>query len=406
VSVGMAAPRSVYACDPDRSRGRLFAEPPSKTRSPFRRDCDRVIHSTAFRRLKHKTQVFVFHEGDHYRTRLTHSLEVAQIARALARQLGLDEDLTETLALAHDLGHPPFGHAGERALDGCLKAHGGFDHNAQSLRVVASLEHRYPGFDGLNLTWESIEGIVKHNGPLIERSGAAVGRYRDHGIPSGISDYNRIYDLELWSFASLEAQVAAIADDIAYDAHDIDDGLRANLFTVDDLKAMPLTAAMIANIAKDYPDLDDARRGAELVRELISYLIGAVIAEARRRLETARPNSVEAVRGHGGALITFAPEAAQAEADIKSFLTQRMYRHPRVMDVMNDAEQILSDLFTRYQETPASLPPEWRPPDGKDSDSERARRIGNFIAGMTDRFAMTEHQRLFDSTPDLRYAAA
>ena len=406
MSVGMAAPRSVYACDPDRSRGRLFAEPPSKTRSPFRRDCDRVIHSTAFRRLKHKTQVFVFHEGDHYRTRLTHSLEVAQIARALARQLGLDEDLTETLALAHDLGHPPFGHAGERALDACLKAHGGFDHNAQSLRVVTSLEHRYPEFDGLNLTWESLEGIVKHNGPLTERSGVALGRYRDHGIPQGISDYNQIYDLELWSFPSLEAQVAAIADDIAYDAHDIDDGLRAGLFGVDDLKVMPVTAEMIAGIAKHYPDLDDARRGAELVRELISYLIGAVISEARKRLEAAQPKSVDDVRSDGGVLIAFPPDAAQAEAEIKSFLTQRMYRHPRVMDVMNDAEQILSDLFARYQQMPAVLPLEWRPPDGKDTDSERARRIGNFIAGMTDRFAMTEHQRLFDSTPDLRYAAA
>ena len=227
----MAAPRSVYACDPDRSRGRLFDELPSKSRSPFRRDCDRVIHSTAFRRLKHKTQVFVFHEGDHYRTRLTHTLEVAQIARALARQLGLDEDLTETLALAHDLGHPPFGHAGERALDACLQAHGGFDHNAQTLRVVTSLEHRYPDFDGLNLTWESLEGIVKHNGPLIDKNGAPIGRYRERGVPSAISEYDAKYDLELSSFASLEAQVAAIADDIAYDAHDIDDGLRAGLFS-------------------------------------------------------------------------------------------------------------------------------------------------------------------------------
>src|SRR6201994_3434907 len=259
----MAAPRSVYACDPDRSRGRLFAEPASQTRSPFRRDCDRVIHSTAFRRLKHKTQVFVFHEGDHYRTRLTHTLEVAQIARALARQLGLDEDLTETLALAHDLGHPPFGDAGERALDACVRTHGGFDHNAQTLRVITSLEHRYPEFDGLNLTWESLEGIVKHNGPLTERSGAALGRYRERGIPVGIAEYNEKYDLELWSFASLEAQVAAIADDIAYDAHDIDDGLRAGLFRVDDLKVMPLISDIIAAIAQHYPRLDDVRRGAE-----------------------------------------------------------------------------------------------------------------------------------------------
>jgi dGTPase len=403
VSVGMAAPRSVYACDPERSRGRLFAEPPSKTRSPFRRDCDRVIHSTAFRRLKYKTQVFVFHEGDHYRTRLTHSLEVAQIARALARQLGLDEDLTEALALAHDLGHPPFGHAGERALDACMQAHGGFDHNAQTLRVVTSLEHRYPEFDGLNLTWETLEGIVKHNGPLAERSGAAVGRYRDHGIPSGISDYTRTYDLELWSFASLEAQVAAIADDIAYDAHDIDDGLRAGLFTVDDLKIMPLTADIIADIARHYPDLDDDRRGAELVRDLISYLIGAVVSESRSRLQAARPNSVDDVRNHGEVLMAFSPGAAQAEAEIKAFLKQRMYRHPRVMHIMGDAEQILFDLFARYQKVPGDLPPEWLPPGAEaETETERARRIGNFIAGMTDRFALTEHQRLFDSTPDLR----
>ena len=399
----MAAPRSVYACDPERSRGRLFAEPPSKTRSPFRRDCDRVIHSTAFRRLKHKTQVFVFHEGDHYRTRLTHSLEVAQIARALARQLGLDEDLTEALALAHDLGHPPFGHAGERALDACLQAHGGFDHNAQTLRVVTSLEHRYPEFDGLNLTWETLEGIVKHNGPLAERSGAAVGRYRDHGIPSGISDYIRTYDLELWSFASLEAQVAAIADDIAYDAHDIDDGLRAGLFTVDDLKIMPLAADMIAAIARHYPDLDDDRRGAELVRELIAYLIGAVVLESSGRLQAAKPNSVDDVRNHGEVLIAFSAGAAQAEAEIKSFLKLRMYRHPRVMHVMGDAEQILFDLFARYHKVPGDLPPEWLPPGADaETETERARRIGNFIAGMTDRFALTEHQRLFDSTPDLR----
>jgi dGTPase len=400
----MAAPRSAYACDPDRSRGRLFTEPPSQTRSPFRRDCDRVIHSTAFRRLKYKTQVFVFHEGDHYRTRLTHTLEVAQIARALARQLGLDEDLTETLALAHDLGHPPFGHAGERALDACLQDHGGFDHNAQTLRVVTSLEHRYPGFDGLNLTWESLEGVVKHNGPLTEPGGKAIGRYRERGIPVSVLDYVRTYDLELWSFASLEAQVAAIADDIAYDAHDIDDGLRAGLFEVNDLKVMPLTAQMIADIAKLHPFLDDGRRGAELVRELISYLIGAVVSEARRRLEAAKPKSVDDVRNHGKVLIAFSEGAAQAEAEIKLFLKQRMYRHPRVMRVMGEAEQILFDLFARYQKAPGDLPPEWLPPnDGSgESETERARRIGNFIAGMTDRFALTEHQRLFDSTPDLR----
>jgi dGTPase len=329
---------------------------------------------------------------------------VAQIARALARQLGLDEDLTETLALAHDLGHPPFGHAGERALDACLKDHGGFDHNAQTLRVVTSLEHRYPEFDGLNLTWESLEGIVKHNGPLTTRDGAALGRYRERGIPGGISDYLDRHDLELWSFASLEAQAAAIADDIAYDAHDIDDGLRAGLFRVDDLKIMSLTAGMIADIDRHYPGLDDIRRGAELVRELISYLIGAVIAEAHRRIEIARPGSAQDVRNYGDGLIAFSSAAGQAEAEIKAFLKQRMYRHARVMRVMGDAETILFDLFARYQKAPGDLPPEWLPQDGAHSETatERARRIGNFIAGMTDRFALTEHQRLFDSTPDLR----
>src|SRR6201996_7186639 len=352
----MAAPRAPYACDPDRSRGRLVAEPPSRTRSPFRRDCDRVIHSTAFRRLKHKTQVFVFHEGDHYRTRLSHTLEVAQIARALARQLGLDEDLTETLALAHDLGHPPFGHAGERALDVCLAAYGGFDHNAQTLRALTSLEHRYPEFDGLNLTWESLEGVVKHNGPLTTRDGNPIGRYRAHGLPVGIMEFVAAYDLDIWSFASLEAQVAAIADDIAYDAHDIDDGLRAGLFRVDDLKEIPVIAAMIAGIDAHYPALDDIRRGAELVRELISYLIGAVISEAGRRLQTAQPRSVEDVRHYGESLIAFAAPVAQAEAEIKAFLKLRMYRHARVMRVMRDAEAIVADLFARYQKAPGDLP--------------------------------------------------
>ena len=402
VSVGMAAPRAPYACDPDRSRGRQFVEPPSKTRSPFRRDCDRVIHSTAFRRLKHKTQVFVFHEGDHYRTRLTHSLEVAQIARALARQLGLDEDITEALALAHDLGHPPFGHAGERALDACLKAHGGFDHNAQTLRVVTMLEHRYPNFDGLNLTWESLEGIVKHNGPLIDASGAALGHYREAGIPVGIAQFDAIYNLELSGFASLEAQVAAIADDIAYDAHDIDDGLRAGLFAVDDLKVMPLTAEMVADIDSRYPGLDQDRRGAELVRELISRLIGAVTSESGRRIAIVQPKSVDDVRHCGHQLIAFSPDIADAEAGIKAFLRQRMYRHPRVMRVMAEAEQIVLDLFARYQRAPRDLPPEWLEGAEREGESARARRIGNFIAGMTDRFALMEHQRLFDLTPELR----
>lgn len=399
----MAAPRRIYACDPDHSRGRRFAEPPSTTRSAFRRDCDRVIHSTAFRRLKHKTQVFVFHEGDHYRTRLTHTLEVAQIARALARQLGLDEDLTEALALAHDLGHPPFGHAGERALDVCLKSWGGFDHNAQTLRVVTELEHRYPEFDGLNLAWETLEGIVKHNGPLTDADGAPVGRYAGSGLPYGIVDFDRHFGLELSSHASLEAQVAALADDIAYDAHDIDDGLRAGLFSIDDLRVMPLTADLIGRIDARYPGLDDNRRGAELVRELISYLIAAVFQESETRLAAARPGSVEEVRYHGDTLIAFTPQGWEDEAMIKTFLRERMYRHPRVMLVMRDAESVVRDLFDRYSDAPGDLPSEWAPEGhGAETDQARARRIGNFIAGMTDRYALTEHARLFDSTPDLR----
>src|SRR5215510_3472528 len=244
--------RAVYATDPAQSRGRRNNEPASPSRNAFRRDCDRIIHSAAFRRLAHKTQVFVYHEGDHYRTRLTHTLEVVQIARSLARALGLDEDLAEALALAHDLGHPPFGHAGERALDECLSACGGFDHNAQALRIVTDLERRYAEFDGLNLTWETLEGLVKHNGPLTNREGAPVGRYGRHGVPADVVAYSKIQDLELWSYASAEAQAAALSDDIAYDAHDIDDGLRADLFTLEDISAVPLVGGILADIDREH----------------------------------------------------------------------------------------------------------------------------------------------------------
>ncbi len=287
--------RAPYASDPDRSRGRLHPEPRSATRNDFRRDCDRIIHSTAFRRLAHKTQVFVFHEGDHFRTRLTHTLEVTQIARSLARALGLDEDLAEALALGHDLGHPPFGHAGERALDRCLAACGGFDHNAQTLRVVTALERRYAAFDGLNLTWETLEGLVKHNGPLTDRDGSPLGRYRAHGVPHGIAAYQKTQDLELWSFASAEAQVAALADDIAYDAHDIDDGLRAGLFTLDDLAGVPFVGDVLAGIRAQHSNLDAVRIAHELVRRLITRMIEDVIAETgkqpRWRSPRARPTT-------------------------------------------------------------------------------------------------------------------
>src|SRR5499426_2092452 len=296
MAVEAALARASYASQPGGSRGRLHPEPVSPTRNAFRRDCDRVIHSSAFRRLAHKTQVFVFHEGDHFRTRLTHTLEVTQIARSLARALGLDEDLAEALALAHDLGHPPFGHAGERALDRCLAACGGFDHNAQTLRVVTALEKRYPAFDGLNLSWETLEGLVKHNGPLTLRDGSPTGPYRERGLPHAIALQGETQDLELWSFASAEAQIAAIADDIAYDAHDIDDGLRAGLFGLDDLAGVPLVRDILQDTRAHYPDLDAARLVHELVRGLITQMIEDVIAETGARLRALAPRAADDVR--------------------------------------------------------------------------------------------------------------
>src|SRR5436853_990073 len=337
----MAAPRSVYACDPDRCRGRLFAERPSKTRSPFRRDCDRVIHSTAFRRLKHKTQVFVFHEGDHYRTRLTHTLEVTQIARALARTLSLDEDLAEALALAHDLGHPPFGHAGERALDACLADFGGFDHNAQTLRTVTATERRYPGFEGLNLCWETLEGIIKHNGPLTDAEGNPAGRYRESGVPQSIVDFNATFELALWSHASAEAQVATIADDIAYDAHDLDDGLRAELFGLSDLAGLPVIGGLLREVRDQYPGIDAPRLTHELVRRLIGKLIEDVVGESMRRLGAAAPTSADAVRAAGAAMVGFSPMMASTDRAIKEFLWTNMYRHPHVVGVMDNAEIVV-----------------------------------------------------------------
>jgi dGTPase len=399
MAIEAATPRARYACDPGQSRGRLYPEPASKGRSAFRRDCDRIIHSTAFRRLKHKTQVFVFDEGDHYRTRLTHTLEVAQIARALARALGLDEDLAEALALAHDLGHPPFGHAGERALDECLAAFGGFDHNAQTLRVVTALERRYPAFDGLNLTWETLEGLVKHNGPLTDRDGAPLDRYRAHGIPETILRYIQMQDLQLWSFPGAEAQVATPADDIAYDAHDIDDGLRADLFRLDELAAVALPGRIIRDIRAAYPALDAARLVHEFVRRLIGLLIEDVVAETGRRLAALAPHS---------AMTRHAPSGCRAFAGCRGqaapsdFLETRMYRHARVMRVMDDAAQVVRELFARYSQRAGALPAEWSEGLADTDEGGRARRIADFIAGMTDRYALAEHARRFDSTPELR----
>ena len=394
----MNAHRAPYAADPSTSRGRLFPEPPSATRSPFRRDADRIIHSTAFRRLKHKTQVFVFHEGDHYRTRLSHTLEVTQIARAIARMLGLDEDLAEALALAHDLGHPPFGHAGERALDSCLADFGGFDHNAQTLRVVTAIERRYPAFDGLNLCWETLEGIVKHNGPLTDPEGNPAGRYLEHGVPQGIAEYDAANNLALWSHASAEAQVAAIADDIAYDAHDLDDGLRAELFSLADLSGVPVISGLLRDVRDQYPGIESARLTHELVRRLIGKLIEDVVGESVRRLGAVAPTSSDEVRAAGTAMVAFSPMMASADRHIKEFLWSNMYRHPRVSSVMTNAEEVVRDLFARYFVQPRDMPPEWSHELESADALARARRVADFIAGMTDGFAMNEHARLFPKT--------
>jgi dGTPase len=402
MAIEAAVVRAPYASIPGRSRGRVHPEAVSPTRNAFRRDCDRIIHATAFRRLAYKTQVFVFHEGDHFRTRLTHTLEVAQIARSLARALGLDEDLAEALALAHDLGHPPFGHAGERALDRCLEACGGFDHNAQTLRVVTALERRYPAFDGLNLTWETLEGLVKHNGPLTLRDGTPIGHYRERGLPRAIRLHGTTQDLELWSFASAEAQIAAIADDIAYDAHDIDDGLRAGLFALDDLSNVPLIRGILENIRTRNPDLDPGRLVHELVRALITRMIEDVIAEMTRRLQASAPRSADDVRYAGGPVGGFSPAMAEADRAIKGFLYPRMYRHGRIMRIMGDAEAVVCALFARYAERPDDMPPEWAQMVEAGDEAARLRRIADFIAGMTDRYALGEHARLFDSTPELR----
>lgn len=394
--------RAAYAADPAKSRGRRYPEPPSASRSDFRRDCDRLIHASAFRRLAHKTQVFVFHEGDHFRTRLTHTLEVTQVARSIARVLGLDEDLAEASALGHDLGHSPFGHAGERALDQCLADYGGFDHNAQTLRVVTALERRYPAYDGLNLTWETLEGLVKHNGPLTDRAGNPAGRHAEHGVSRAILNYSAGHDLQLWSWPSAEAQVGAISDDIAYDAHDIDDGLRAEMFQIDDLKDLPLAGDILRAISVQHPNIDHSRRVHELVRRLITRMIEDVIVETKRRAAEIAPASSDAVREAGLALVGFSAAMAEADKAIKGFLYPKVYRSDRIMRIMRDAEGVVRDLFGYYAAHYRDLPDEWLAGLDPADEASRARRIGDFIAGMTDRYAMIEHARLIGGTPELR----
>lgn len=390
-------PRAAYACDPAASRGRLFDEVESPTRTPFQRDRDRIIHSTAFRRLKHKTQVFVAHEGDHFRTRLTHTIEVAQIARALARALRCDEDLAEAIALVHDFGHTPFGHTGEDALNEKMAGWGGFDHNAQSLRVVTRLERRYAEFDGLNLTWETLEGLVKHNGPLIDSAGNGL----KGPVPQAIRDYSELHDLELDKFASLEAQCAAIADDIAYNTHDIDDGLRAGLLTLEMLEAVSLPASILRGVHERYPALDPVRTGHELMRRQITIFVEDVIATAAANLERLKPDSVDAVHGAGEVIVTFSAAMTASEKELKAFLYRNMYRHPEVMRVRANADRIVRDLFDAYFADPRAMPEGWREGLDRAEDRIKARHVADFLAGMTDTYAVKEHRRLFDHTPDL-----
>jgi dGTPase len=372
-------------------------EPESPTRTPFQRDRDRIIHSTAFRRLKHKTQVFIAHEGDHFRTRLTHSIEVAQIARALARALRGDEDLAEAVALVHDFGHTPFGHTGEDALNAKMAAWGGFDHNAQSLRIVTRLERRYAEFDGLNLSWETLEGLVKHNGPLTGANGEGL----DGALPATIRAYNELHDLELDRFAGIEAQCAAIADDIAYNTHDIDDGLRAGLLELDMLDDLALPGKILRQVRERYPALDDVRVGHELMRRQITIMVEDVIRAATENLARLRPESAEAVRAAGETIVTFTPAMAVEEKELKAFLYKHLYRHPEVMRVRVNAEKIVCDLFDVYFSDPRAMPEGWREGLDRAEDRIKARHVADFLAGMTDTYAVKEHRRLFDHTPDL-----
>ncbi len=385
--------RAPYACDPATSRGRLVPSSASPWRSDFQRDRDRIVHASAFRRLKHKTQVFVSPEGDHYRTRLTHSLEVAQIARTIARVLKVDEDLTEALALAHDLGHTAFGHAGEDALHIKMKNFGGFDHNAQALRIVTELEQRHIGFDGLNLTWETLEGLVKHNGPLV------TSRRPLAALPWAICSYNEKHDLWLSTFASVEAQIAAIADDIAYNAHDLDDGLRAGLFSIEDALTVPLIADLFSAVQQRAPLAPLPRQIAELMRDLIGAMVGDVIAQTRKQLDQLAPQSADDVRHAGLAVARFSDEFQVHERAIKNFLRHRMYMEPRLKRRSELAEKVIAGLFDAYMSVPSGLPDHWATLLTAAADVEKARHVADFIAGMTDRYAVTAYEKLKGPLP-------
>jgi dGTPase len=377
--------RAPYACDPASSRGRLFAQPPSPTRSDFQRDRDRIVHAAAFRRLMHKTQVFVAVEGDHYRTRLTHSLEVAQIARSLARVLRVDEDLAEALALAHDLGHTAFGHAGEDALDARMQPWGGFDHNAQALRIVTELEQRYPDFDGLNLTWEMLEGLVKHNGPLPKPSW-------------GIADYQQRQDLWLYSHAGLEAQIAAIADDIAYNAHDLDDGLRAGLFDIEQALVVPIVGDCWQAVTTAWPKAPDSRRIAELVRQLIGRMVDDVLHTTRAELASSDFATADDIRLCGRTTVRLSDAMQLEEKRLKQFLRAHMYRHPALLGRSALADKVIGALFDLYMEDPGQLPEDWQ---HKARGGQKARHISDFIAGCTDRYALRLYAQLTGGSIDM-----
>lgn len=392
----MNAKRASYSTFAEHSPGRFHREAESLERPLFQRDRDRVVHSAALRRLKHKTQVFVSHEGDHYRTRLTHSLEVAQIARSISRMLGLEEDLVEALALAHDLGHTPFGHAGEEALDACMKPWGGFDHNAQTLRIVTHLERRYADFDGLNLSWESLEGLLKHNGPVVDAKGRPIGAFAADGLPAGYKDFEHFEELKPALYASAEAQVASIADDIAYNAHDIDDGLRAGLFDVIDLADVPLAGTALNTVLSTYQNLERSRMVHETVRRVISAMVGDVVKETRKRATRAKVTTADDVRQMGKPLVGFSPQLAENNRVLQLFLSRRMYKHERVQDIMGRAQRVVTQLFEAYMNDTEALPDSWRLNSELEQSGLKARHISDFIAGMTDRYALEEHKRLFD----------
>ncbi len=396
-----AMPLAVYACRPDMSRGRVIEEPESKNRTPFQRDRDRIIHTSAFRRLQYKTQVFVHVQGDHYRNRLSHTLEVAQIARSLARALKVNEDLAEAVALAHDLGHTPFAHMGEDILQECMKDLGGFYHNDQSLRILTTIEKRYPAWDGLNLTWETLEGVAKHNGPVLKRGESPT---RDN-LPIALFELSQKMDIELDRYASIEAQVAAISDDIAYNNHDVEDGLRARFFTLDEIGALGLFTEPLAKIRQKYPNISHPILVAELIREMIGAMVEDVLATSFANIERLNPQSPEDVSKAGEQIVGFSPAMNDKVNELRRFLMTRMYRHKSIEDIRTKVEKIIPDLFGAFLKGAGVLPPEWK----KQIDSipnvdtlARARVVCDYVAGMTDRFAIDEYERMFHVDLDLK----